>query len=179
MCVAIGRPDRTSTSTGDVLLMRRVVAPQSCTRQSCKRTRSAIRVVLAGYLALWFGLSPILQAAHLVTSDHAHRFCEEHHRFEDVARGQGIHETMAGALSGRRPAASSLAAAPSAPRQPHVACAILNHCTSLDPLLPFGRASASAELDQHIVRQSRRQESFLSCPLLLTAPKTSPPLVAA
>jgi hypothetical protein len=150
------------------------------TSQLCKKTQVAIRVALAVYLAFWFALFTVLQVVHLSDSHHAHRFCEEHQQFEEVAREDGVAEGMLGTFPAvRGPASSPVATVHPGPSLTHVSCSILNYSTSRHPVLLLVQASVSVESAPGIARAFWRQKDFLCCPLLLTAPKTSPPFVTA
>lgn len=132
------------------------------------------------YLASWLGLLPLIQVAHLTLADHDHRYCEIHHQIEDVPRANaGQHLDLPVATGLFATSAAALESAAGMPPQSHAPCLVLNHVTYKDPALIDGRSlfdTAGAQVDH----QARWQSAmFVPCPLLLSAPKTSPPGLAA
>jgi hypothetical protein len=133
---------------------------------------------LAAYLVLFLGLAPAAQLAHLADVDHGHWFCDEHGQIEDLPHGA--------AVAWNRPPASTTTegnqgatarGVPGTQGEAHVACSLLNHGTSRTSLPLPAQAPAAIEHARGFVLECLRQEGFASCPLLRSAPKTSPPLV--
>jgi hypothetical protein len=137
----------------------------------------ALRIAMVGYFALWVGFLPLLQVVHVLTSDHGHRYCQEHHQIEDVARS-GV---AADIERESRPAdASLLADTRPTPSQKHNCCSVLNqkasrYCFDLAGLPVAGRIDFGVGCRHTFCVL----ESSFFRPLLFEAPKTSPPLVAA
>ena len=126
-------------------------------------------------LVVWLGLIPLFQVAHFVFADHDHRFCEHHHRIEDIPRREPsqrwtLDKIVEGqnAWSTRGREAMLL----------HAPCAILNHTPLRESLLIAGGPCAIVRSDQNRVLITSTQEIVRARPLLLTAPKTSPPFAA-
>ncbi|MFH0902440.1 MAG: hypothetical protein V2A73_17560 [Pseudomonadota bacterium] len=149
-------------------------------RAFVERARSVLRAALAGYLAAWFVSSPLVQVAHLVFADHNHHYCEKHHQVEDIpgkgpaADAHPADATAAGGEDGSRRLTIPTGSTHSA----HVGCSILNSGTTRDPRLLH--RSYPAPVGQPLFTGSLVllwPDGFVSCPLLLTAPKTSPPFV--
>jgi hypothetical protein len=132
--------------------------------------------VLYAYLALWLSLFPVFQAAHLAFADHAHCFCHEHLRIEDVPRRElwrSQAEQWLGPDSRRR---SVLASRPQTNNPPD---SLLNFSLSRDPVL-LAAGPVAVQLADVIPTSGPAQlEGSAPQPLLLLAPKTSPPLVAS
>ncbi len=142
-----------------------------------RTTTGGRRAVLQGlslYLVVWFGCLPLFQAAHLLFADHDHRFCERHHRIEDVPRINDSDRSGSNALvpgrnalfAGERPAILG-------------ACAILNHSAFRDLSLITGGLLTTARSELVRVDRECVDEVVRPRTLLLAAPKTSPPRVAA
>jgi hypothetical protein len=148
--------------------------------KSIARFRSPIGIALSVYLAAWLGFFPLLQIAHLTLDSHTHRFCEQHHQIEEFS-----HEAPSDPDSLRESTDKSRVKskwitdrAESKPQQ-HIACSVLNYSTSRDPIVLSDQPAAVIQPGQPNAPASSRETEFLPCPLLLTAPKTSPPIVAA
>jgi hypothetical protein len=131
--------------------------------------------ILAVYLVAWFCLLPLLQAAHFAFADHAHRFCRHHQQIEDIPRRKPSERSIPGSLIESQNAWSK-----STPRTAllHVACALSNTSTLRDPLLHSEQSPAIARAYRIGVLVTSVQEVLRACPLLLNAPKTSPPVAA-
>jgi hypothetical protein len=152
--------------------MRRLI--DSSARKN--RFRAVARVGLSVYLALSLGLFPLLRVAHLVLADHGHRYCDKHQQFEDVPRDSvGV---LVGAARGATAHIWS-GSKPSPKPQQHLACSLLNSGVSCNGTPLPNQPPAVARPAQIQATACGQQETFVSCPLLLTAPKTSPPFIAA
>lgn len=136
--------------------------------------------LLAAYLAFFLGLAPVVHLAHLVSGEHGHAYCAEHRQIEDVPR-----DTLPASAPSRVTPARAQAPFPSAEGAPgraaeaHAACLILNGCALQAPLLASAQTSVVVLADRGADSERPQQGSFALCPLLLAAPKTSPPFVAA
>jgi len=134
----------------------------------------SVRATLCLLLVLALGGLPLLPALHLEDEHHVHRYCQEHQRFEVVATVVGAPSS---ARSSGRPPADELGAlaVPVPDTSRHVACPVLNHSPSRDPLGPSGVA---LEVSGHPLPASLpglARDRRPSCPLLLVAPKIPPP----
>jgi hypothetical protein len=148
-------------------------------RSSCS-TREVPRDLLAAFLVFLLGLAPTLQLAHLATADHGHRFCDEHHQVEDLPHGAAVGWNRQPASSATKGNHAPTAQEGQMPQgQAHAACLFLNQATSRVSLPSPAQTPAAIEYAQGFVLVCSRQQDFVPCPLLLSAPKTSPPLVAA
>ena len=141
---------------------------------SSRRSATSIRVVLSLHLASWLALHPLLQVAHLTLADHAHRYCAEHGRVEDVPHRHALlvqtpHDAQA-AGSARWWGHGARAQQPS-----HLACAILGQGSSRDPARPADSGTPLQRPDGPSDLASRGPSTFTCSSLILTAPKTSPP----
>lgn len=138
--------------------------------------RKALRYSVAAYLACFLGLAPCIQLAHLSTSDHGHSYCEEHQQIEDIPRKPAAYAARAALAGHRTPLATAARGyGPGA----HLAC-LFSNCYALHaPLLTSGQTAVAELADRGVVVDRPRQEVFVTCRLLLSAPKTSPPFVAA
>lgn len=138
---------------------------------------SPAQVALAACLTVWLGLLPIAQLLHIGFASHAHRYCKEHHRFEDVPDT----ELRSAAGYGRGHTQDAHAAAPAlfpgsgGERFHHVFCPVLNTVPS--PMSSRAPASRLAPEAPASAGEARRQQCapHPSIPLLLRAPKTPPP----
>lgn len=131
--------------------------------------------MLSLYLTAWFALFPILQVAHLTFADHGHRFCNEHLQIEDVPLEHGlVHDSLRvsqqPSLSDHTPDEESLR---------HIACSILNHKETREPLLATCQPVLVTYVDQFHPLTFIRSEDISPYRLLFSAPKTSPPILAA
>jgi hypothetical protein len=151
------------------------MTPTTTKRKRRAELRWTAGSVLSVYLVAWLALIPLLQMFHLAFADHDHRFCERHHQIEDVPRRNPAepwrpNEITAGesAWSKRSPHAMLL----------HVACAVLNQGTFRDPAVPSGSPLIAVQSDRSPGFVTSVQVVLRACPLLLTAPKTSPPFAA-
>jgi hypothetical protein len=151
--------------------------PFAMQRNACfepSGARRALRSLLASYLVCLLGVSPVLGLAHLLTADHGHSYCDEHHQIEDVPLGP-----LDAARSGTSRERESLARAKGLPNPgstPHTSCPFLNYGGLHTAPLPAGGQTATVVQEQKsLAAQTSGQGDFPSCPLLLAAPKTSPP----
>jgi hypothetical protein len=131
-----------------------------------------LRTLLAACLAVCVALPSTLQLAHLATADHGHSYCDEHHQFEDVPRRALVAQEDQPVDASGSPTAKRL---PGSQSLIHVACSCLN-CSSLQAPFP-GPAQAPAAVPSRptVTPAGSQQAAFAVCPLLLSAPKTSPP----
>ncbi|MBN2575492.1 MAG: hypothetical protein JXP73_13090 [Deltaproteobacteria bacterium] len=143
-------------------------------------TRKALRNLAAASVVGLVGLAPSIQLAHLASLDHGHQYCEEHHRIEDIPRGrrQATYAAWATLTRERIPLPIATAEHEYAPNA-HVPCPILNCCALCVPLLTSGQTAGAVVADRGVAADRPCQEGFVICPLLLSAPKTSPPLAVA
>jgi hypothetical protein len=130
---------------------------------------------LAASLALWLGLFPAVQAAHLALADHDHRFCDEHHRIEDVPRGS----SRAAPTPPSTDAAPRLNGAPAARPSANPPDLLLSFNLGREPLLPSGQPAALRLAAPAPTVPPSRAGAVRARSLLLVAPKTSPPPVTA
>ncbi len=137
-------------------------------------------VALSLYLTAWFALFPLLEVAHLTFADHAHRYCNEHGQIEDVPREYALtHDVLPLTSDGGNVQLSWLNHTPDVKSLLHIACSILNHKEARDPLLPPGPPELVTHPDQVHPLTFIALEGISPYGLLFTAPKTSPPLLAA
>jgi len=125
-------------------------------------------------LALWLGLFPAFQAAHLVLADHDHCFCSEHSRIEDVPRAasRGVSAPHSADSSPR------LGTSPASRPRSNPPDLLLNFSLGREPLLPAAQPAAWRMADSAPALKPRLLEDTVAQPLLLAAPKTSPPAIA-
>jgi hypothetical protein len=145
------------------------------TRAARGGAHRAATVMLSVTLATQCGLLPLFSLFHLAFADHDHRFCSEHRQVEDVpaldhgARALSAFTARTAAAWSRSPAASSPLA--------HLACHVLNGTIAREPVAlavtPIPAARVGGE-----TMPAREQGRAPERPLLLSAPKTSPPSVA-
>lgn len=140
--------------------------------------RPALRCLLALYLACSVGGDRLLGLAHLAFSDHRHVFCEEHGRFQDLPKtSPSVRETSWNPVIPEQDL-TAVSASP-ASFAVHTDCAFLNGRSFQGPL-QFAEQGPAATPEHHrLDRECPRQDGVAGCSLLLSAPKTSPPVVAA
>jgi hypothetical protein len=140
--------------------------------------RSLLRCVLSAYLVVFLGLASTFELAHLASDDHGHSYCDEHHQFEEIPRGTSARQVPSKATSietGSVPLANGVSRSGC---EAHVACAFLG-CSALHALLLVpAQAPATVAADRSATLEGVRQRGFSSSLLLLSAPKTSPPVAA-
>jgi hypothetical protein len=151
----------------------------TCGSTAIIRCRTLMSAVLS-LCAVWIAFLPLLQGAHIRLADHGHRFCPEHAQLEDVDRDRA---SILADLPGDRRSGDHVSpwlrnARGTRPHL-HVACSLLNHHTSSGLLQPHCEPAATTQTDQPRTLAPLRPEAFAQCPLLLAAPKTSPPFFAA
>jgi hypothetical protein len=116
----------------------------------------------------------MLGLAHMLRADHSHSYCDEHEQFEDIPLGQ-TGEAPSGNSHEGTPLALASGLPPSGPTS-HAACPFLNQGALLTAPLPASAQTSTAILqEKSIAVPDSRQADFHACPLLLAAPKTSPP----
>jgi hypothetical protein len=130
---------------------------------------------ICSYLALWLALFPVFQAAHLTFADHAHCFCHEHLRIEDVPRAEPS-ESRAGDRLGHDSHLRSLRAARPRTNPPDT---LLNFGLDREPTLPDSRPAATQLGDMVATSLPAQVGASAPQPILLLAPKTSPPSLAS
>jgi len=167
-------------SIGSVSLVMLCFSMQRSLGRGPRSTGKDLRELLAAYLVLFLGLAPAAQLAHLADLDHGHRFCDEHRQIEDLQHGAAVVGNglpASASIEGNQ--AATARGVPGTQGEAHVACSLLNHGTSRTSL-PFpAQAPAAIEHARVSVLECLRQEGFATCPLLRSAPKTSPPFVVA
>ncbi len=129
--------------------------------------RQAGRAILSACLLATFGLLPLGETLHVVFADHAHRYCAEHDRIEDVP-----------AASPGRQADSEPAASPRlrpAEANAHTACAVLSGHLSRRLLLVSAQSTGSHPAPAAAEVQPATPLPRASSGLILLAPKNSPP----
>jgi hypothetical protein len=147
---------------------------------SLRSPRKRLRDVLAVYLVCFLGIAPVLQLAHLAATDHGHRFCHEHDRFEDLPYdSMAVRNGAVAAPSAAEGQSSATSGVPGPRGELHIACLFLNHGASRSSLPSPAPILAAVEEGQGFVPEGQQSRGFLPCPLLRSAPKTSPPLVVA
>jgi hypothetical protein len=137
--------------------------------------RLALRGLLAAYVACFVGGERLLGFAHLAFSDHRHAFCEEHGQFEDLPKSSASAREASAPSSPDWTARGALASTFVA----HTACLFLNGRTFQAPLQLTAQVPIVAPANQLLDQLCSRQDGVPVCPLLLSAPKTSPPFRAA
>lgn len=144
-------------------------------RTKSRSGRLVLRGLLAAYLACFVGGDRLLGFAHLAFSEHRHAFCAEHDQFEDLPKAiDSVRETSAPSSPERTAKAAMLSSFAA-----HTACLFLNGRTFQAPLQLVDQTPSVAPANQILDPLCSRQDIVPVCPLLLSAPKTSPPLVAA
>ena len=145
-----------------------------------QRLGAAVSAVLAVYLTTWLGLLPVFQVVHLGLAGHEHFYCADHDQFEDVQRDSAVGDPDAHSTADRNTAdTASLKTASGPSPQRHVACTVLNLVTSRNPMSVTSQLALDRHPDQRCTLASVRLPEFTASPLLLAAPKTSPPGRAA
>jgi hypothetical protein len=143
-----------------------------------RTARHDLRDLLSAYLVLFLGFAPVLGLAHLAAGDHFHRFCEEHQQIEDVARTPQDNRDRRPTLPPAGENRTSLRGGVPGPLgDTHVACSFLNHAPARASL-PSPTHESDVVLQKRAVPESLGRGKFSPRPLLLSAPKTSPPFVA-
>lgn len=135
-----------------------------------------LRCLLVAMLALWLGLLPSLPLLHLAFAGHAHLYCAEHHRIEDVPRRSCHCADKSGERS--RSERGWLNNNPTKGDFCHSPCSTVNntagHIAGLaltSHLLP----TLALQLRALSLKPAVHRPTLHSSSLLLTAPMTSPP----
>ncbi|MDD5307653.1 MAG: hypothetical protein PHU25_10075 [Deltaproteobacteria bacterium] len=151
-------------------------APKQSRRAHRQLLAGAARVGLLAYLVVWLSAGIAIQLLHVRSADHGHRYCPEHQQVEDViAAGAGdaiARGTPRGVFRGERALVQDEA---TTPRQGHVACTFLNASSSRNLLSPGGSQCAAIFKEPPAPASAVSKAIAASCPLLLIAPKHSPP----
>jgi len=139
------------------------------------RLRGPLGIGFSLLVAAWFCLLPVFHAVHLAFADHDHTSCLEHHRIEDVPRTNPALRAIPAAVA-KLPQWTANRTDP-AP-QPHDPCAILGLTIAQGSMVSLRQSTTEAGVDDRPgLAPASRQEHLPGRPLLLSAPKTSPPLV--
>jgi hypothetical protein len=137
--------------------------------------RPALRCLLAVYLACFVGGDRLLGLAHLALSDHRHTFCDEHGWYEDLPKTSAT-PAPPPASTDQDPSTIGVLAVT---LSPHSTCLFLNGRTFRAPL-QIADPEPEATLGRRAFDRARPgHDGLVGCRLLLSAPKTSPPFVAA
>ena len=144
-------------------------------RTKSRSWRLVLRGLLAAYLACFVGGDRLLGFAHLAFSDHRHAFCEEHGQFEDLPKPSTSARETSDPISPDGTARGALAST----FVSHSACLFLNGRNLQAPLQVADQVPTVALESNDRNQVGPRQDAIVTCPLLLSAPKTSPPFVAA
>ncbi|MDY7224836.1 hypothetical protein [Hyalangium rubrum] len=131
---------------------------------------ATFRRYTATLLVVLWGLPLLVALGH--SEEHAHRYCQEHQTFEDMARSGGATVSLAAEATSRLMAMP--ASTQGADRMAHESC----------PLLTTSPRDEALTLEMHVVVSACLAVSrpatapprpLSSIPILATAPKSSPP----
>jgi len=130
-------------------------------------------------LTAWFAGLPLLQGLHLALAPHAHRFCQEHTLFEDVAR-EPLNLSMHQVSIEHRadPGQDELERDSSGWGDPHCTCAVLFAGSSRHPSLAGDSDTRIAVARATWLAGSTNTDWAVPLAILCLAPKHSPPAAA-
>jgi hypothetical protein len=139
----------------------------------------SLKALVSVCLILTIGLIPVLFALHIIFASHAHRYCVEHGQIEDVEiKAQGRPSTLESLEYSSSKGYSCVKDASRSATKSHLACTILNNHLSRNQLFPGSCRYAIAGSDSAKYIGNIPDNIEPSCPLVLLAPKQSPPLPA-
>lgn len=121
-------------------------------------------------VALW--CLPLLGALAHHSQEHAHRYCQKHQAFEDMARGGGTKAPLSPEVVAQLTAATS--GMQGSHRLAHEACPLLSSSTR-DELLLLETATVVSVCLAVSRPATAPPRPLSSLPILSTAPKSSPP----
>lgn len=140
------------------------------------RHPTRIQWVLVSMLTLWIGLLPSLPALHLAFAGHAHHYCREHHRIEDVPFSTCRCGTPKAATT--QSERSWVDADHTQDGFCHSPCTTSNGTAQNAAVSAFASPvtpSLESRLRELPVAPVAHLQPIHSCSLLFAAPKTSPP----